>query len=212
MRDDTQVVADSLFRWEPSLKAGSWRFDASFDARMDSHDMTQRTRRRHVWDRTIQRPALAVSRLSVSWARGPVTFVAGKQFVRWGKTDILVPTDRFAPRDYLNVIEPQLLAITAARLTIGNSSDSLDVVLRAAPHARAARRSLISAGSRSLRAAGDLPLVDAGALYPSRVAGGRAMEPHRAAIRAFAFRSIADPTTSHGSRRRSRARRPRKSP
>ena len=211
MRDDTQVVADSLFRWEPSLKAGSWRFDASFDARMDSHDMTERSADVTFWDRTIQRPALAVSRLSVSWSHGPVTFVAGKQFVRWGKTDILVPTDRFAPRDYLNVIEPQLLGITAARLTIGNSSDSIDAVY--APRLTPSRAPLLDQRWVAIPpAAGDLTIVDDGALYPSRVAGGRAMEPHRAAIRAFAFLLSRHPTTSHGSRRRSRARRPRKSP
>ncbi len=171
VRDDTQVVADSLFRWEPSLKAGSWRFDASFDARMDSHDMTQRTAEVTFWDRTIQRPALAVSRLSVSWAHGPVTFVAGKQFVRWGKTDILVPTDRFAPRDYLNVIEPQLLAITAARLTIGNSSDSIDAVY--APRLTPSRAPLLDQRWVAIPpAAGNLTIVDDGALYPSRSQAG----------------------------------------
>ena len=29
---------------------------------------------------------------------------AGKQLIRWGKTDILNPTDRFAPRDFLTVL------------------------------------------------------------------------------------------------------------
>ena len=166
-RDDTQVVADSLFRWEPSLKAGAWRLDAGFDARMDSHDMTARSADVRYWDRTIQRPALAVSRLSASWARGPVTLVAGKQFVRWGKTDILVPTDRFAPRDYLNVIEPQLLAITAARLTVGNSSDSLDVVY--APRLTPSRAPLLDQRWVTIPPeVATLPLVDAGAVFPGR--------------------------------------------
>lgn len=170
-RDDTQIVADSLFRWEPALKAGAWRFDAGFDARMDSHDMTARSADVTYWDRTIQRPALAISRLSASWGRGPVTFVAGKQFVRWGKTDILVPTDRFAPRDYLNVIEPQLLAITAARLTIGNATDSLDVVY--APRLTPSRAPLLDQRWVAISPeVATLPLVDAGAVFPGRGQAG----------------------------------------
>ena len=65
-------------------------------------------------NRETQRPA--VSRLSVSWGHGPVTIELGKQFGRWGKIDILNPTDRFTPRDYLTVIDATVLAVTAARL------------------------------------------------------------------------------------------------
>ena len=53
---------------------------------------------------------------------------AGKQFIRWGKADILNPTDRFAPRDYLNVVDNDFLAITAARVTYGTQSDTFDLV------------------------------------------------------------------------------------
>ncbi len=44
-------------------------------------------------------------RLAPPLTRGPFTLELGKQFVRWGKTDIVVPTDRFAPRDYLTVVD-----------------------------------------------------------------------------------------------------------
>ena len=170
-RDSTQIVGDSLFRWEPSLKAGSWRFDAALDARMDTHGLTRRTAEVSYWDRTIQRSALAVARLSASWAHGPVTVDLGKQFVRWGKTDILVPTDRFAPRDYLNVIEPQLLAITAARVTVATASHSLDVVV--APRLTPSRAPLLDQRwAFTPASAGTLPLVDNGAVYPDGMQAG----------------------------------------
>ena len=171
VRDDTRLVVDSLFRWEPTVRAGSWHFDAALDARIDSHDMTQRSAEVTYWDRTIRRPALAVARLSASWARGPLTVELGKQFVRWGKTDILVPTDRFAPRDYLMVSEPQLLGITAARVTLANSSNSLDIVV--APRLTPSRSPLLDQRwVVTPPAVGDLPLVDAGAEYPSGAQAG----------------------------------------
>ncbi len=67
------------------------------------------------WDRTTERPMLAIRRLTFTFARGPISIEAGKQFMRWGQTDILAPTDRFAPRDYLTVPSNELLAVTAAR-------------------------------------------------------------------------------------------------
>src|SRR5207244_3368826 len=48
--------------------------------------------------------------------------------VRWGKTDVLTPTDRFAPRDFLNVVDNDFLPVTAARLTYGTHSDTVDLV------------------------------------------------------------------------------------
>jgi hypothetical protein len=54
--------------------------------------------------------------------------VLGKQFIRWGKADILNPTDRFAPQDYLSVVDSDFLAITAARATYGGQSDTIDLV------------------------------------------------------------------------------------
>ncbi len=117
-----------MLHWEPALKWSDWRFNAGFDAQFDSHRMAERTPDVSYWDRETQRPAFDVSRLSVSWGRGPVTIELGKQFVRWGKTDILNPTDHFAPRDYLTVIDPTVLAVTAARLTIASQSDSLELV------------------------------------------------------------------------------------
>ena len=126
-RDDTRVILDTLGRWEPGIRAGSWRFVGALEGRLDTHDLT--SAEVTYWDRSLQRPALSIAGLSGSWSRGPLTIEAGKQWVRWGKTDILVPTDRFAPRDYLTVTDADWLGVTAGRVTFSKASNSLDLVV-----------------------------------------------------------------------------------
>ena len=163
--DSGQLIDSSLLHWEPAVKWSDWHFNAGFEGQFDSHGMADRSADVSYWDRGIRRPALDVSRLSVSWGRGPVTIELGKQFVRWGKTDILNPTDRFAPRDYLTVIDSQVLAVTAARVTVASQSDSLDLVYT--PRLTPSRIPLFdqrwfNAGEE----AQGLPLIDEGAKYP----------------------------------------------
>jgi hypothetical protein len=170
-QDDTQLVAEGLFRWEPTLKRGPWRFDATFDARADSHEMTEHSFDVSYWDRTTRRPALSVARLMASWASGPLTVEVGKQFIRWGKTDILVPTDRFAARDYVRPPSTELLGVTAARLTLARSSDSLEVVYT--PRLTPSRAPLLD--QRWVVPPDDVagvPLVDAGADFPRKAQVG----------------------------------------
>jgi hypothetical protein len=165
VNDPTQLVVDSLFRWEAAVKRGAWRFDVGVDARMDTHMMTRRTGEVSYWDRTTQRSAIAISRLSTSWARGPLTVEVGKQYVRWGKTDVLIPTDRFAPRDYVTVVDPQLIGITTARVTLGSVSQALDIVV--SPRLTPSRAPLLD--QRWVvppPGVGSIPLVDSGAEYP----------------------------------------------
>jgi hypothetical protein len=76
----------------------------------------------------MQRPAFSIRRLSTTYNRGPLTLELGKQFIRWGKADILNPTDRFAPRDFVNVVNTDFLGVTAARLTWEHGPDTLDFV------------------------------------------------------------------------------------
>src|ERR1700676_505100 len=82
--DSGQLIDSSLLHWEPAVKWSDWHFNAGFEGQFDSHGMADRSPEVSYWDRGIRRPALDVSRLSVSWARGPVTIELGKQFVRWG--------------------------------------------------------------------------------------------------------------------------------
>jgi hypothetical protein len=66
--------------------------------------------------------------LSALYNLGGLTVEAGKQFVRWGKADIVTPTDRFAPRDFLAVVENDFLSISALRATYERGSNTFDVV------------------------------------------------------------------------------------
>ena len=166
VQDDTRLVGEALLRYEVSAKPAPWlRFGAALDARGDTHDQTS-------WhgidwsDRGLKRPGLGVRRLDATISRGPVALQVGKQFIRWGKTDILIPTDRFAPRDYLAVMDSDFLGVTAARLTLGLQSDTLDLVwARFTP----SRTPLLDQRWSGLPAELEaVQLIDRGAVYPQR--------------------------------------------
>ncbi len=117
-RDTTRAVAEALARYEPSWRPLPWlRLNGSFDARMATHDQVERAWNVRWWDRTIPRPALAVRRFEAVVTRNGLTVDLGKQFIRWGRADILNPTDRFAPRDYLEVTDTEFLGVTGIRMT-----------------------------------------------------------------------------------------------
>src|SRR6185369_12351941 len=104
------------------------RLAGALDARADTHLETEREPGLSFQDRERRRPAFEVRRLSATYSRGKLTIEAGKQFIRWGKTDVLNPTDRFAPRDCVNVVDNDFLGITAGRLTYGTQSNTIDLV------------------------------------------------------------------------------------
>ena len=118
--DSGYLVNETLLRWDASVKAGSWfKLSGSLQAQTDSHRQTERQWRLDADDRSIQIPAFSLRQLSATLHKGKVTAEIGRQFIRWGKTDILIPTDRFAPRDYLSsVVDSDFLGVTAARVTI----------------------------------------------------------------------------------------------
>jgi hypothetical protein len=128
--DGGRAVAETLLRYEPGFRVSSQlRLDAAFDARIDSHRQVQRTWGLSWQDREIRRPAFAVRRLSATYHRGGLTAELGKQFIRWGKADVLNPTDRFAPRDFVNVVDEEILAVTAARVTCeAGAGDTVELV------------------------------------------------------------------------------------
>ncbi len=127
--DSSHAVGDFLFRYEAFYKlTPSLRFAGAIDARTDTHLDTERDFGLSFWDRNRQRPAFEIRRLSATYSRGKLTIEAGKQFIRWGKTDVLTPTDRFAPRDFVNVVDNDFLAVTAGRLTYGDQSNTIDLV------------------------------------------------------------------------------------
>jgi hypothetical protein len=142
-RDQTRTVGEALLRVESSI---AWerrvRIDTGLDARIDTHGQVARSWHVTYWDRTLERPALSVRRLSAAFAIGPLSLEVGKQFVRWGKTDLTSPTDRFTPRDYLTVLTNEELAVTAARATLAGATDTVELV--AAPRLAPNRAPLFS--------------------------------------------------------------------
>src|SRR5262249_55497285 len=127
--DPTQVVADLLARDDVFFKPTTWlQFAAGLDVRANSHDQVEDSWRVDISDRGTLRPRLSVRRLSATLTRGPLTVDVGKQFIRWGKTDILNPTDRFAPRDFLNVVDTEFLGVTGARGVVQVGAETFEGV------------------------------------------------------------------------------------
>jgi len=127
--DSGQEIGEALFRYEAFYKLNSaWQFSGGIDARADTHEQVDRAWELSWDDRGRRRPSFEVRQLSATYSKNKLTAVFGKQFIRWGKADILNPTDRFAPRDYLTVVDNDFLAITAARVTYGGQSNTIDLV------------------------------------------------------------------------------------
>lgn len=165
--DAANALNQALIRWEGAYRPASWfKLSGSVDARADTHRQTDRDGRVSVDDRQIQRPALALRQLSATLHKGWVTAEVGRQLIRWGKTDILTPTDRFAPRDYLSsVVDSDFLGVTAARVTATKGGDSLDLVWQ--PWFTPSRTPLLNQRWTVLPPeANGVRIVDAGARFP----------------------------------------------
>jgi len=127
--DSGQEIGEALFRYEAFYKLNSdWQFAGGIDARADTHEEVDRIWELSWDDRERRRPSFEVRQLNATYSKKKLTVVLGKQFVRWGKADILNPTDRFAPQDYLTVVDTDFLGITAARATYGGQSNTIDLV------------------------------------------------------------------------------------
>lgn len=127
--DDRQVLVEGLFRYEPTVRVAPWlRAFGGIDLRTDSWDQTDGELQPDFRDRGVLRPTVSIRRLSANINRGGLNLDLGKQFIRWGKTDILVPTDRFAPRDFLEVTNDEFLAVTGARLVYEASPHTFDLI------------------------------------------------------------------------------------
>jgi hypothetical protein len=165
--DSAHVVDETLLREEASYKFTPWlTVNGAFDARTDSHRQTAREWGLDADDRGTLRPAFSARRMSATIHRGKVTAEIGRQFIRWGKTDILNPTDRFAPKDYLSsVVDSDFLGVTAARLTYESGGNTVDLVWQ--PWFTPSRTPLLNQRWTALPAeAAAVSLADAGAVYP----------------------------------------------
>jgi hypothetical protein len=129
-QDDDRLVVDARFRIEPAYRAASWlSLAGSFDGRLDNLRQVEREWRIDVRDRGVRRPALSARHAQAVLRKNRVSLTVGKQFIRWGKTDILNPTDRFAPRDFVEVTDDEFLAVTGGRGFYEHGAHSLDVVV-----------------------------------------------------------------------------------
>ena len=127
--DPTQLVGDFLARDEVFVAATPWlRLAAGLDFRANSHDQVDDSWAVDFTDRTVRRPRLSIRRAAATLTRGPFTLDAGKQFIRWGRADIVTPTDRFAPRDFLNVFDNELLGVTGVRAAFDTGAGTLEAV------------------------------------------------------------------------------------
>ena len=127
--DSQNTVGDLWGREEVFAKPRPWiQFAAGLDARANTDDQVDASWHIDFRDRTVQRPALSIRRLAATIARGRLTLDAGKQFIRWGKTDIVTPTDRFAPRDFMNVVDAEYLAVTGVRAVVATDANTFEAV------------------------------------------------------------------------------------
>ena len=168
LNDPTQIVADVLFRENVFAKPAPWiQFAAGVDLRANSHDQVEDRWRLDFGDRGARRPRASVRRLVATLTHGPLTIDAGKQFIRWGKTGILNPTDRFAPRDFLNVIDADFLAVTGVRGVVQKGAETLEVVWL--PRFTPSRVPLLDQRWTVVPPEAEgVPLVDGGATFPDR--------------------------------------------
>jgi len=169
--DQPRYVGDALLRQEIFIKPTNWlRLSAGVDLRANSHDQVEDEWRLDFEDRSILRPKAALRRLSATLSGSHVTVDIGKQFIRWGRTDILNPTDRFAPRDYLTVIDNEFLPAFGVRGTVQGGNETFEAVLtRFTP----SRLPLVDQRWTVIppEAAG-LTLSDAGSIFPDKTQQG----------------------------------------
>jgi hypothetical protein len=171
-RDQDRLVLEGQVRFEPAYKPKDWlTFSSSFDAELDNLQQVERKWRVDVRDRTLQRPALSVRQAAATFRARGVTADVGKQFIRWGKADILAPTDRFAPRDFLEVTDGEFLAVTAGRVQFARGVNALDVV--AVPLFTPSRIPLLNRRWAAVPAsAASFPFVDLAPRFPARTQFG----------------------------------------
>lgn len=164
--DPENLVGDALFRSELTVRPSDWlQFAGELDLRANSHDQVEEEWRLDFEDRGVQRPRASVRRLAASMTSGRLTFDVGKQFIRWGRADVIYPTDRFAPRDYLNVIDSELLAVIAARASVRIGSETFEGVW--SPQLTPSRLPLLDQRWAPVPPeAADLVLIDGGSLIP----------------------------------------------
>src|SRR5262245_25852514 len=93
-QDHDRLAVEGLARVEIACKPVQWRtLQSAADGRIDNLEQVARTWKVDVRDRTAKRPALSLRQVSGTLTNGSLSLDVGKQFIRWGKADIVTPTD-----------------------------------------------------------------------------------------------------------------------
>jgi len=165
--DATRNVGDLLAREEVFLKPAEWfQIAGGLDLRANSHDQVESAWRFDWDDRAIQRPRLALRRLAVTVSKGPLTIEAGKAFIRWARADVLNPTDRFAPRDFLNVLDTDVLPVIAVHPSLRVRNETFEAVW--SPQLTPSRLPLFNQRWTVLPpAVQGIPIADGGSIFPT---------------------------------------------
>lgn len=166
--DRTRGIGQALFREEVFVKAAGWvQFAAGLDLRSDSHDQVDDRWRLDFSDRGVRRPRAAIRRATATFTAGAFTLDVGKQFIRWGRADVLNPTDRFAARDFLNVIDSEFLPVTGVRPSLHIGKETFEVVW--VPRLTPSRLPLFDQRWTVVPPeAAAFPIVDGGSVFPHR--------------------------------------------
>jgi len=169
--DPERLIGDARGRLEVFFGPSDWIQVASgVEAWANSYNQVDGEAALNISDRGVRRPALSLRRLSATLSRRAITFEIGKQFVRWGKADVVTPTDRFAPRDFLNVIDAEVMPIRAARLAVVAGSNAVEGVVSTFTPSRTPlfdqRWTVVPPG------AAGIVLRDGGSRMPSRLQAG----------------------------------------
>ncbi len=163
--DPTRLVGDLLARDEVFVTPAAWlQVAGGVELRANSHDQVERSWRVDFSDRGVRRPRVSVRRLSADIHRGPFDVEVGKQFIRWGKTDIVTPTDRFAPRDFLNVVDNDFLGVDGVRASVRGGADTFEGVW--VPRFTPSRVPLLDQRWTPVPPGGAVTLKDAGSRLP----------------------------------------------
>lgn len=166
--DPSRVVGDVRAREDGFFKPAPWlQLAGGLEIRANSHDQVAGGWEVDLSDRGVRRARVTLRRAAATLARGRFTLDAGKQFIRWGKADIVNPTDRFAPRDFLNVVDSEFLAVTGLRGVVRlGDRDSIEAVW--VPRLTPSRLPLLNQRWTVVpRDAARIPIVDVEADLPS---------------------------------------------
>lgn len=167
VNDPRREIGEALFRQELFLSPGRLIQGAvGLDLRASSYGEVEDAWRLDLQDRGVLRPRAALRRLSATVSAGPLTLDLGKQFIRWGRADVTYPTDRFAPRDFLNVFDSELLPVMGARMSVQVGSETFEAVW--VPRLTPSRLPLLDQRWTVVPAeVADVPILDGGSRIPA---------------------------------------------